>query len=81
MIGDDWPIPFSFVFHTMAEASHFVGRLVSADWPSPSGPRQRGQLGSAADIRSEAINRRAAVKDAKHFITGLLRKFAGDAKR
>ena len=50
MIGDDWPMPGRSVFQTMLSADHFTGRSVSAEWPSCCGPRQRGQLASAADV-------------------------------
>src|SRR5688500_14823012 len=55
--GDDWPRPFSSVFQTTLEASHFMGTVVPGGTrPVPSGPRMRGQLppaGSAATALEE----------------------------
>src|SRR6059058_1393575 len=39
MIGDDWPTPGSWIFHTTFSADHFTGRLVSVLCPFCCGPR------------------------------------------
>src|SRR5947199_207897 len=50
MIGEDWPLPGSGVFHTTDLASQRTGKLNSEVWPSPFGPRQLGQLAASVDV-------------------------------
>jgi hypothetical protein len=49
MTGDDQALPWTGVFHfTFCSSLQRRGRLVEAEVPSPFGPRNSGQLFSAA---------------------------------
>src|SRR5438552_2620566 len=55
-IGEPWPLPGRGTFHLMfSVADHLVGTAVSAEVPSPRGPRHWGQ--SSPKVTAEAQRR------------------------
>src|SRR5262249_22696575 len=71
--GDEWPIPGMGVFQrTFSSLPHFSGTFVSADVPSPRGPRQPGHSSADSGI-AQKVQRKGSSAD--RTVIGQLRGF------
>src|SRR5205085_904599 len=62
MTGDDQPRSWIGTFQTTFSFSpHLIGKPIALDWPSPVGPRKRGQLSSATAAAARRAERKRAI--------------------